>query len=92
MRALASGSLCLGTGARATVGIQIGKNLRAGIWSNLGDHGIFRFTPTNVRDDLKALSAADAYDDAVAVARSVVKLGNSQSIVDNKMFAALQCI
>lgn len=91
MRALASGSLCLGTGARATVGIQTGKNLRAGIWSNLGDHGIFRFTPTDVGDDLRALATADAYDDAVAVARSVVMLGNSQSVVDKKMLAALQC-
>ncbi|CAM3203389.1 glycosyltransferase [Corynebacterium gottingense] len=91
MRALASGSLCLGTGARATVGIQTKQNLRAGIWSNLGDHGLFRFTPSDVAEDLRALSTPAAYDDAVSVARSVVKLGNSQTIVDEKMRAALQC-
>ena len=91
MRALASGSLCLGTGARATVGIQTGKNLRAGVWSNFGDHGVFRFNPNSVRHDLEMLVADSAYDDAVAVARSVVKKGNSQKVVDGLMYAALQC-
>ena len=91
MRALASGSLCLGTGARATVGIQTGKNLRAGIWSNFGDHGVFRFNPTSVRHDLEMLVADSAYDDAVAIARSVVEKGNSQKVVDGLMFSYLQC-
>ena len=91
MRALASGSLCLGTGARATVGIQTGKNLRAGVWSNFGDHGIFNFKPTPVKSDLADLSNAAAYDSAVSVARSVVKRGNSQHIVDGLMLSALQC-
>lgn len=91
MRALASGSLCLGTGARATVGIQTGKNLRAGIWSNFGDHGVFRFSPTSVGAQLEMLSDPHAYDEAVSTARSVVKLGNSQTVVNGIMFAALQC-
>mgnify|MGYP001943560795 FL=1 len=91
MRALASGSLLLGTGARASVGIQTGNNLRAGIWSNFGDHGIFRFVPTDVRSDLTNLSSPVVYDETVATARSVVKLGNAQSVVNDLMFAALHC-
>ena len=91
MRALASGSLLLGTGARASVGIQTGNNLRAGIWSNYGDHGIFRFTPSDVRADLNKLSSSAAYDEAVSMARSVVKFGNAQSAVNDRMLAALHC-
>lgn len=91
MRALAAGSLLLGTGARATVGIQTDNNLRAGIWSNFGDHGIFRFVPSQIETALPELAQPDRYDEALSVARSVVKLGNSQSVVDDLMLAALQC-
>lgn len=91
MRALASGSLLLGTGARASVGIQTRNNLRAGIWSNFGDHGIFRFAPTEVGVDLGRISNSDAYDECVATARSVAKNGNSQSAVNALMHAALHC-
>ncbi|WJY98025.1 glycosyltransferase [Corynebacterium fournieri] len=91
MRASAAGSLLLGTGARASVGIQTGNNLRAGIWSNYGDHGIFRFAPSDVRADLVKLGSPAAYDEAISVARSVVRLANSQTVVDDLMFAALHC-
>ena len=91
MRALASGSLLLGTGARASVGVQTGNNLRAGIWSNFGDHGIFRFAPSDIAEDLEELSTPAAYDEAIEAARSAVRLGNSQSVVDKAMLAALQC-
>ena len=91
MRALASGSLLLGTGARASVGVQTGNNLRAGIWSNFGDHGIFRFSPYEIDSSLKRLAKPAVYDEAVEVARMVVRMGNSQSVVDEQMRAALQC-
>ena len=91
MRALASGSLLLGTRARASAGIQTGNNLRAGIWSKYGDHGIFWFTPSDVSADLIKLSSPTAYDEAVAMARSVVNLGDAQSVVNGLMLAALHC-
>ncbi|MDC7109706.1 glycosyltransferase family 4 protein [Corynebacterium afermentans] len=91
MRALASGSLLLGTGARASVGVQTGNNLRAGIWSNFGDHGIFRFSPTEIQRSLEALANPERYDEAVEIGRMVVAKGNTQSVVDDKMRAALQC-
>lgn len=91
MRALASGSLCLGTGAKSYVGLQVGKNLRAGIWSNFGDHGVLRFTPTDLHKDLAALATAQAYDAAVHTAREVSRRGNHQDIVNGLMLSALQC-
>ena len=91
MRALGSGSLLLGTGARASVGIQTGNNLRAGIWSNFGDHGIFRFSPKPIQRSLEELANPEAYDEAVEIARMVVGKGNSQSAVDDQMRAILQC-
>lgn len=91
MRALAAGSLCLGAGARDNVGIQVGSNLRAGIWSNFGDHGVQRFEKSRVGDDLKRLATSTEYDEAIDRARNVVLNGNSQPIVDKLMFSALQC-
>ncbi|WP_236683960.1 glycosyltransferase family 4 protein [Corynebacterium singulare] len=89
MRALAAGSLCLGAGARDTVGIQVGSNLRAGLWSNFGDHGVQRFGKTDVKFDLNFLSDPDRYDEAVRVARDKVLTGNNQDLVNNLMFSAL---
>lgn len=91
MRACASGTLCLGVGARNNVGIQFGQNLRAGVWSNFGDHGIPNFTPTSIEKDLKQLCEPECYDEAVSVARKVIWDGNRQSVVDEKMLAALHC-
>lgn len=91
MRALAAGSLCLGAGARDTVGIQVDRNLRAGLWSNFGDHGVMRFQASSISDDLSRYAASGAYDDAIERARITVKNGNHQDIVNKMMFSALQC-
>lgn len=91
MRALAAGSLCLGAGARDNVGIQVGSNLRAGIWSNFGDHGVQRFEKSCVASDLTRLADSSAYDEAIAKARNVVLNGNSQYIVDRLMLSVLHC-
>lgn len=89
MRALAAGSLCLGAGARDIVGIQIGRNLRAGLWSNFGDHGVQRFEKTDVKSDLNFLSDPNRYNEAVRIARDKVLTGNNQDLVNNLMFSAL---
>lgn len=91
MRACASGTLCLGVGARNNVGIQIGQNLRAGIWSNFGDHGIPQFTPTSLESDLVRLSRSAEYDESVSIARETIWKGNRQELVDHKMLSVLQC-
>lgn len=91
VRALASGSLCVGVGAKSNVGVQKGKNLRAGLWSNFGDHGIFGFEEPSIYEDLMSIDSAAAYEDVVLTARSVSKRTNSQSVVDSKMLAALHC-
>ena len=89
MRALAAGSLCLAAGAKDTVGIQIGRNLRAGLWSNFGDHGVQRFEKTDVKSDLNSLSNLIRYNEAVKIAREKVLTGNSQELVNNLMYSAL---
>lgn len=91
VRALASGSLCVGVGARSNVGVQRGRNLRAGLWSNFGDHGIFGFDEPSIYDDLLAIDSPGAYEDTVLTARNVAVRTNSQSVVDSKMIAALHC-
>lgn len=91
VRALASGSLCVGVGAKSNVGVQKGRNLRAGLWSNFGDHGIFGFEEPSIYKDLKSIDSADAYADTVLTARDVAVRTNSQSVVDSKMIAALHC-
>ena len=45
VRTLAAGALCIGVGARGSVGVQVGANLRAGVWTRLRDHGTPQFTP-----------------------------------------------
>ena len=91
IRALASGSLCIGVGAKGNVGVQMGRNLRAGLWSNFGDHGIFGFETPSIYKDLLSIDSAAAYEDIVLTAREVAKRTNSQSVVDSKMLAALHC-
>lgn len=91
VRALAAGSLCVGVGAKSNVGVQKGRNLRAGLWSNFGDHGIFGFEEPSIFDDLKSIDSAAAYEDTVLTARNVAVRTNSQSVVDSKMIAALHC-
>lgn len=91
VRTVAAGALCIGVGARNTVGVQAGDNLRAGIWSNFGDHGIMRFEPSPIEQDLERFLAPEEYDGVVATARSVLERTNRQSRVDGMMFSALQC-
>ena len=91
VRALASGSLCVGVGAKSNVGVQMGRNLRAGLWSNFGDHGIFGFDEPSIYEDLLRIDSASAFEDVVLTAREVAKRTNSQSVVDSKMLGALHC-
>lgn len=91
VRTIASGTLCIGVGARNFVGLQYGRNLRAGVWSNFGDHGTMRFRPTALSGDLIAHLSPDVYDAAVQTARDALRRTNSQSVVDGMMLSALQC-
>lgn len=91
VRALAAGSLCIGVGARGSVGVQIGRNLRAGLWSNFGDHGTPQFTPTPITDDLETVLRPGAYEAAVAFGRTAALRTRSASVVRDAMLTALQC-
>ena len=91
VRTIASGALCVGVGARSFVGVQQGQNLRAGIWSNFGDHGTMRFTATDLQDDLRTYLDTARFDEAVHDARMILGRTNSQEIVDGAMHSALQC-
>ncbi len=92
MRACGSGTLTIGAGANATVGVQSGSNLRAGLWSNFGDHGIQRFTPSSIEADLEQIWSRDLYDQTVESTRNVVGATRRQSLVDQSMLGALQCL
>lgn len=89
VRALAAGTLALGVGAQGSVGIQAGTNLRAGIWSNFGDHGCPRFKPSDQTDDLRQIFSAGTYDEVVRFARASCRLHRSESSVRLAMFDAL---
>lgn len=91
VRSIAAGALTIGVGARNLVGVQYGRNLRAGIWSNFGDHGVFRFEPTPVVEDLRYLLSGSQYDETVSLSREILHRTNSQTIVDGMMLSALQC-
>lgn len=91
VRTIAAGALCVGVGARGSVGLQDGQNLRAGIWSNFGDHGTMKFAPSDLATDLERTLDPGTYDATVAAARTVLHRTNSQSIVDGMMLSALHC-
>ena len=92
MRAAGSGTLMVGAGANATVGAQFGTNLRAGLWSNFGDHGIQRFQPTEIESDLEYIWAADVYDVVTTTTQNVLAATHQQSMIDRLMLGALQCV
>lgn len=91
VRCIASGTLCVGSGARSNVGVQTRVNLRAGIWSNFGDHGVMRFGASPIGRDLQQLLRPEIYEDAVTVSRDVLRRTHSQSVVDGTMLSALGC-
>lgn len=91
VRCVAAGTLCVGSGARSNVGVQTHTNLRGGIWSNFGDHGVMRFRASPVGPDLRQLLRAEHYEDAVTVSRNVLRRTHSQSVVDGTMLSALGC-
>lgn len=90
VRALASGTLTVGVGAQGLVGVQYGKNLRAGIWSNFGDHGCPRFEASDVAEDIAKILTDGLYDDCVHLARESCRLHRSEEIVRKSMFDALE--
>lgn len=91
MRACASGTLVAGIGARSNVGLQFGRNLRAGLWSNFGDHGTQRFTPNFLTDDLKMIVESNRYDSISRQTRNAVFNAHRQSEINSRMLSALQC-
>ena len=91
IRTLAAGALCIGVGARGSVGVQVGRNLRAGLWTNFGDHGTPQFTPTPITQDLERVLQPGSYEDAVAFARTAAKRTRSGSVVRDALLTALQC-
>lgn len=91
VRTIASGALCVGVGARSFVGVQQGQNLRAGLWSNFGDHGTMRFTASDLESDLRTYLNASRFDEAIHGAREILRRTNSQQAVDGAMLSALHC-
>lgn len=91
IRTLAAGALCIGVGARGNVGVQVGNNLRAGLWSNFGDHGTPQFTPTSVTVDLERVLQPEPYLEAVSFARTAARRTRSASVVRDALLTALQC-
>lgn len=91
VRALAAGTLCIGVGARGNVGVQIGNNLRAGLWTNFGDHGTPQFTPSSVAADLESTLEPGAYLQAVSFARAAARRTRSAGVVRDALLTALQC-
>lgn len=92
VRSVASGTLTVGTGARDSLGVQSGNNLRAGIFSNFGDHGCPRFRATPIEDDLRRLLSPDAYEETLERNRVILRRSNSQSVVDGAMLSGLQLV
>ena len=90
VRALAAGTLTVGVGAQGLVGVQVGQNLRAGIWSNFGDHGCPRFEASNVSSDIHQIISDGSYDDVVNFARESCNLHRNESSVRSSMFDALE--
>ncbi|USQ79806.1 hypothetical protein NF556_19815 [Ornithinimicrobium faecis] len=88
-RAVAAGTLTLAVGAQGSVGLQAGRNLRAGLWSNFGDHGCPRFTPTDLRSDIERALVGGVHDDIVARARSGCHFHRNQTHVRQQMLDAL---
>lgn len=90
IRTLAAGALCVGVGARSNVGLQVGQNLRAGLWSNFGDHGCPRFTPTPIASDIATYIQSGPYEEAQRTARTAVRRARAASVVDGALLSALQ--
>ncbi|MFR0636656.1 hypothetical protein RF641_01580 [Arthrobacter sp. LS16] len=90
VRALAAGTLTVGVGAQGLVGVQTGQNLRAGIWSNFGDHGCPRFEATDVATDIAQIVEHGDYDDTVSFARDSCRLHRNETMVRNSMYDALE--
>lgn len=88
-RAIAAGCLTLAAGAQGELGLQTGQNLVAGLWSNFGDHGCPRFTPTDLATDLAAVAEPDSYDQAVRRARDTCHLHRNEAWVRRAMFDSL---
>lgn len=91
VRTLAAGALCVGVGARGSVGLQVGQNLRAGLFSNFGDHGCPRFTPSSLEEDLTTHLQNDRYVEATQIARLAAKRARSASVVNGALLSALRC-
>lgn len=91
IRTLAAGALCIGVGARGSVGVQVGRNLRAGLWGNFGDHGTPQFTPEPISQDLRRVLRPEAYEEAVSFARLAARRTRSGSVVRDALLTALQC-
>ncbi|KGN35693.1 hypothetical protein N803_06380 [Knoellia subterranea KCTC 19937] len=90
IRTLAAGALCVGVGARDNVGLQVGQNLRAGLWSNFGDHGCPQFTATPIADDIRTYLRTGPYEEAQQIGRLAVKRARAASVVDGALLSALQ--
>lgn len=91
MRAIATGTLCVAVGARDSLGVQYGRNLAAGIYSNFGDHGSQNFRPARIGSDVHDLVADSARYDATMgdVRRQMLRL-RSVGVVRNALFEALE--
>ncbi len=88
-RALAAGALTLAVGAQGSVGLQRGRNLRAGLWSNFGDHGCPRFRPSDLSGDVRSALLEGTYDEDVRRARDACFYHRNEDRVRAELFDAL---
>lgn len=88
-RALAAGCLTVAAGAQGDLGLQVGQNLVAGLWSNFGDHGCPRFTPSDLESDLASVAAPADYNRAVHRAREACHLHRNEARVRDALLDSL---
>lgn len=88
-RSLAAGCLTVAAGAQGNLGLQVGSNLAAGLWSNFGDHGCPRFEASPLTIDLEKMYVDGSYDVVVHRAREACHFQRNERLVRDTLFDAL---
>ncbi|MGP9728600.1 glycosyltransferase family 4 protein [Glutamicibacter sp. AOP3-A1-12] len=82
-QSLAVGTPVFAVGSQGPAGLQIGRNLLSGLWSNFGG---FPLKNANEGEAIGSLlSDREAYQRAQARGRSTIELTSKQSVVDGKL-------
>lgn len=89
MQSLAVGTPCIAAGAKGIAGLQIGRNLDLGVWSNFADYPIVGKKVTDLRSDLASLFLDRSYSVAQIEGRARILGERSQEIAAQMMLNAL---